>query len=143
MINTSDCIENKKEGSVSNTMQERRKKRGPIIDFLLLGLIVTLTTVILVIILSKDEFKFQKISASKEESKTESVNSNLSTESSAFPGIRIVTDVSNDKRTPFAIHYPQTDNKVFNDAVLQYISDSKENYLASMKKIKIKKLWVN
>ena len=135
MIGTSDCIENKNEGSVSNTMQERRKKRGPLIDFLLLGLIVALTTIILVIILSKDEFKFQKISASKE-SNTESVNSNISTESSAFPGIRIVTDVSNDKRTPFAIHYPQTDNEVFNDAVLQYITDSKENYLASMKKDK-------
>lgn len=142
MTDTSDCIENKKEGSVSKTMQERRKRRGPIIDFLLLSLIVTLTTVILFIILSKDEFKFQKISASKE-SETESVNSHLSTESSAFPGIRIVTDVSNDKRTPFAIHYPQTDNEVLNDAVLQYISDSKENYLTSMKKIKIKKQWVN
>ncbi|KOY84085.1 polysaccharide deacetylase family protein [Lysinibacillus macroides] len=118
-------------------MQERRRRRGPIIDFLLLGLIVTLTTIILVIILSKDEFKFQKISASKE-TDTESVNSNLSTESSAFPGIRIVTDVSNDQRTPFAIHYPQTDNEAFNDAVLQYISDSKENYLASMKKNKDK-----
>lgn len=123
-------------------MQERRRRRGPIIDFLLLGLIVTLTTIILVIILSKDEFKFQKINASKE-TDTESVNSNLSTESSAFPGIRIVTDVSNDHRTPFAIHYPQTDNDAFNDAVLQYISDSKENYLASMKKIKIKKRWAN
>ncbi|WP_341301451.1 polysaccharide deacetylase family protein [Lysinibacillus sp. FSL H8-0500] len=118
-------------------MQERRRRRGPIIDFLLLGLIVTLTTIILVIILSKDEFKFQKINASKE-TDTESVNSNLSTESSAFPGIRIVTDVSNDHRTPFAIHYPQTDNDAFNDAVLQYISDSKENYLASMKKNKDK-----
>ncbi|MFJ7369693.1 polysaccharide deacetylase family protein [Lysinibacillus sp. NPDC098008] len=118
-------------------MQERRRRRGPIIDFLLLGLIVSLTTVILVIILSKDEFKFQKINAS-EEADTESVNSNLSTEGSAFPGIRIVTDVSNDKRTPFAIHYPQTDNDAFNDVVLQYISDSKENYLASMKKNKDK-----
>lgn len=137
MTGTSDCIENKKEGSVSKTMQERRKRRGPIIDFLLLSLIVTLTTIILFIILSKDDFKFQKISASKE-SETESVNSHLSTESSAFPGIRIVTDVSNDKRTPFAIHYPQTDNEVFNDAVLQYISDSKENYLTSMKKNKDK-----
>lgn len=49
-----------------------------------------------------------------------------------------MTDVSNDKRTPFAIHYPQTDNDAFNDVVLQYISDSKENYLASMKKNKDK-----
>ncbi|AVK82525.1 1,4-beta-xylanase [Lysinibacillus sp. B2A1] len=116
-------------------MPERRRRRGPMIDFLLIGLIITLTTIILVIILSKDDFKFQKISASKG---TESVPSNLSTESSAFPGIRIVTDVSNDKQTPFAIHYPQTDNKAFNEAVLQYISDSKETYLSSMKKIKNK-----
>ncbi|MBG9456980.1 1,4-beta-xylanase [Lysinibacillus sphaericus] len=120
-------------------MPERRKKRGPMIDFLLIGLIISLTTIILVIILSKDDFKFQKISASKEtETETDSITSNLSTESSAFPGIRIVTDVSNDKRTPFAIHYPETDNKAFNDAVLKYITDSKENYLSSMKKNKDK-----
>ena len=36
------------------------------IDFLLIGLIITLTTIILVIILSKDDFKFQKISASRD-----------------------------------------------------------------------------
>lgn len=41
-------------------MQERRKRRGPMIDFLLIGLIITLTSIILVIILSKDDFKFQK-----------------------------------------------------------------------------------
>ncbi|MFJ7731365.1 polysaccharide deacetylase family protein [Lysinibacillus sp. NPDC097231] len=117
-------------------MPERRK-RGPMIDFLLIGLILTLTTIILVIILSKDDFKFQKISASKE-TNSDSISSNLSTESSAFPGIRIVTDVSNDTLTPFAIHYPQTDNEAFNNAVLQYITDSKENYLTSMKKNKDK-----
>lgn len=41
-------------------MPERRRRRGPMIDFLLIGLIITLTTIILVIILSKDDFKFQK-----------------------------------------------------------------------------------
>ncbi|WP_433595773.1 polysaccharide deacetylase family protein [Lysinibacillus xylanilyticus] len=120
-------------------MPERRKRRGPMIDFLLIGLIITLTTIILVIILSKDDFKFQKISASKETT-SESIKSNLSTESSAFPGIRIVSDVSNDKRTPFAIHYPETDNKAFNDAVLQYITESKENYLSSMNETKDKEV---
>ncbi|KMY30899.1 1,4-beta-xylanase [Lysinibacillus xylanilyticus] len=120
-------------------MPERRKKRGPMIDFLLIGLIITLTTIILVIILSKDDFKFQKISASKETT-SDSIKSNLSTESSAFPGIRIVSDVSNDKRTPFAIHYPETDNKAFNDAVLQYITESKENYLSSMNENKDKEV---
>ncbi|WP_068985132.1 polysaccharide deacetylase family protein [Lysinibacillus xylanilyticus] len=118
--------------------ERRRRRRGQRIDFLLIGLIITLSTIILVIILSKDDFKFQKISASKETT-SDSIKSNLSTESSAFPGIRIVTDVSDDKRTPFAIHYPETDNEAFNDAVLQYIKDSKENYLASMKKNKDKK----
>jgi len=116
--------------------RSKRKRRGPMIDFLLVGLIITLTTIILVILLSKDDFKFQKISASKEEPP---ITSKVSTENSAFPGIRIVTDVSNDERTPFALHYPETDNKAFNDAVLQYIKDSKENYLSSMKKNKDKK----
>lgn len=111
--------------------QARKKHRGPLIDFLLIGLIITLTSIILVIILSKDDFKFQKISASNKQSST-SLDSNLSTESTAFPGIRIVTDVSNDKRTPYAIHYPQTENEVFNEKVLQYINSSKENYLLAM-----------
>ncbi|KOS66440.1 1,4-beta-xylanase [Lysinibacillus contaminans] len=111
--------------------QQRNKRRGPIIDLLLIGLIISLTSIILFIILSKDDFKFQKTSAD---------DSNLSTESSAFPGIRIVTDVSNDKRTPFAINYPQTENETFNDEMSQYITSSKENYLNSMKKIKDKEV---
>ncbi|MEK5330182.1 MULTISPECIES: polysaccharide deacetylase family protein [unclassified Lysinibacillus] len=115
-------------------IEERRKRRRPIIDLLLIGLIVTLISIILVIILSKDEFKFQKISASKDTNS----ESNLSTENSAFPGIRIVSDVSNDKRSPFAVHYPQTENKVFNETVLQYITDAKDNYLSSMKNNKNK-----
>ncbi|WP_409367752.1 polysaccharide deacetylase family protein [Lysinibacillus sp. 38-6] len=117
-------------------LQVRRKRRGPLIDFLLIGLIVTLISIILVIILSKDDFKFQKISASKDTAGE--TTSKLSTENSAFPGIRIVSDVSKDKRTPFALHYPQTENKVFNDAVLQYITDAKENYLLAMAKNKNK-----
>jgi len=116
-------------------IEERRKRRRPIIDLLLIGLIVTLISIILVIILSKDEFKFQKISASKDTNS----ESNLSTENSAFPGIRIVSDVSKDKRSPFAVHYPQTENKVFNETVLQYITEAKDNYLSSMKKNKDKK----
>ena len=115
------------EGSVSTMTQQRNKRRGPIIDLLLIGLIIALTSIILVIILAKDDFKFQKTSAS---------GSNLTTESSAFPGIRITTDVSNDNRTPFAINYPQTENEAFNDEVSQYITSSKENYLQSMQKNK-------
>ncbi|MFJ7952572.1 polysaccharide deacetylase family protein [Lysinibacillus sp. NPDC096418] len=107
--------------------QQRKKRRGPIIDLLLIGLIIALTSIILVIILSNDDFKFQKTSAN---------DSNLSTESSAFPGIRIVTDVSNDKRTPFAINYPQTESKSFNEEVTQYVQSSKEHYLKSMKEHK-------
>ena len=107
--------------------QQRKKRRGPVIDLLLIGLIIALTTIILVITLSNDDFKFQKTSAS---------DSNLTTESSAFPGISIVTDVSNDKRTPFAINYPQTESKSFNNEVSKYITASKEHYLKSMKKFK-------
>ncbi|AHN20367.1 polysaccharide deacetylase family protein [Lysinibacillus varians] len=118
-------------------IQERRKKRGPMIDFLLIGLIVTLISIILVIVLSKDHFKFQKISASKDTNSE--ATSNLSTENSAFPGIRIASDVSKDKRAPFAVHYPQTESEIFNDAVLQYITEAKEDYLLSMKKNKDKK----
>ncbi|GLC88052.1 polysaccharide deacetylase family protein [Lysinibacillus piscis] len=118
-------------------MSERNKRRGPLIDLLLIALIIALTSIILVILLSKDGLKFQKISASKETPVT-SIDSNLSTESSAFPGIRIVTDMSNDTHTPFAIHYPQTDNEAFNQAVLQYITKSKENYLLAMNKNKNK-----
>lgn len=118
-------------------IQERRKKRGPMIDFLLIGLIVTLISIILVIVLSKDHFKFQKISASKDTNSE--ATSNLSTENSAFPGIRIASDVSKDKRAPFAVHYPQTESEVFNDVVLQYITEAKEDYLLSMKKNKDKK----
>lgn len=118
-------------GSAFIMTKQRKKRRGPIIDLLLLGLIISLTSIILVIILSNDDFKFQKTSAS---------DNNLSTESSAFPGIRIVTDSSNDKKAPFAINYPQTESKTFNDEVFQYISSAKEQYLKSMNKIKEKEV---
>ncbi|MEG0259148.1 MAG: polysaccharide deacetylase family protein [Lysinibacillus sp.] len=109
-------------------MTQVRRKRRPLIDLVLIGIIVSLTTVILFIVLSKDTFKFQKTNAES--------TKNISTESSTFPGIRIVTDVANDKQTPLAIHYPQTESSAFNEEVLQYINTSKENYLNTMKKKK-------
>ncbi|CAM5600798.1 1,4-beta-xylanase OS=Lysinibacillus sphaericus OX=1421 GN=LS41612_20760 PE=4 SV=1 [Lysinibacillus sphaericus] len=117
-------------------IQERRKKRSPMIDFLLIGLIVTLISIIPVMLLSND-FKFQKTSAYKD-TNSEATNK-INNENAAFPGIGFTSDVSKDKRTPFAVHYPQTESEVFNDVVLQYITKAKEDYLLSMKKNKDKK----
>lgn len=48
---------------------------------------------------------------------------------SKYPGIKIVTETSNDKSTPFALQYPQSVHSSFNDKVNTYIKDAKENYL--------------
>ena len=51
---------------------------------------------------------------------------------STYPGIKIITQTSNDSFNPFAIQYPQSVHKQFNDEISLYINVAKENYLKAM-----------
>lgn len=105
-----------------------RKKRGLWIDLSLLGSILGLGIVIVFLTIFNTDFKFQKTEASDE-----GLNSDLKEEDSAFPGVKIATDISNDGIMPFAIQYPLTNSKAFNEAILQYIETSKNSYINTMR----------
>ncbi|MEK4228153.1 polysaccharide deacetylase family protein [Solibacillus sp. FSL H8-0538] len=105
-----------------------RRKRGPWIDITLISSIIALIAVIVFFAIITDDFKFQKTSASEKES-----SSDLTEEDSAFPGVRIATDISNDKEMPFALQYPLTNFDSFNEAVTTYIQLSKERYINAMR----------
>ena len=58
----------------------------------------------------------------------------IDTIDSSYPGIKIITETSNDTYSPFAIQYPQSLHSPFNDAISTYISHAKQGYLAAMEK---------
>lgn len=60
------------------------------------------------------------------------IDSSITEEASAFPGIRIVSDMSNDPTLPFAIQYPQTNDEQFNNMIEEYITSSKKKYIQAM-----------
>ena len=106
-----------------------RKRRGPWIDLLLIGTIVVLGAFIVYLTVLSDE----PIFSPNDEIIAKGAVSNISEEESTFPGVRIVTDISNDENMPFAIQYPLTQYESFNEAMLDYINDSKEYYINMMR----------
>ena len=48
---------------------------------------------------------------------------------SKYPGIKIITEISNDESAPFALQYPQSEHSSFNKKVNTYVEDAKDNYL--------------
>lgn len=105
-----------------------RKKRGPWIDLLLICSIVLLGTAIvyLTIVSDKPIFPIEEVSITE-------ASSNISEEESSFPGVRIVTDISNDNKMPFAIQYPLTQFESFNETITNYITDAKNYYISMMR----------
>jgi|GEM_PF-85125 len=53
---------------------------------------------------------------------------------SSYPGIKIITESSNDERAPYAVQYPQSEFTDFNEKVKEYISTAKDEYLLSLEK---------
>lgn len=51
---------------------------------------------------------------------------------SNYPGIKIITEISNDPYTPFALQYPQSVHNSFNDEIKTYIKEARDNYLTKM-----------
>lgn len=56
---------------------------------------------------------------------TNSTNSN-------YPGIKIVSEISNDESTHFALQYPQSEHNSFNEKTKSYIEKIKATYLEEM-----------
>lgn len=107
---------------------ERRKRRGLWIDLILIGAIIVLAAaVVFFTVINPDQQQ-----ATEDEPK-DTIQGEVTESQSSFPGIRIVTDISNDKTMPYAIQYPQSDSDSFNEAVTKFITASKENYIAEMR----------
>lgn len=104
-----------------------RKQRGPWIDLFLIGSIIFLGAIIVYLTVLSDEpiFPIRDEISAKEQTITE--------ETSAFPGVKIVTDISEDKKMPYSIQYPQTEYEAFNKAVTTYIEQSKQYYISMMR----------
>lgn len=106
-----------------------RRKRGPWIDMALITGIFILVGFIVFFIITDSE------AGSPQPEVTASgtiVDSNITEEESVFPGIRIVSDISNEPALPFAIQYPQTDDENFNSIIEEYITSSKTAFIHDM-----------
>lgn len=103
-----------------------RKRRGPWIDLFLIGSIVFLGAIIVYLTVLSDEpiFPIRDETSAEEHTITE--------EASKFPGV-IVTDISDDKKMPYAIQYPLTEYEAFNKAITTYIEQSKQYYINMMR----------
>ena len=108
----------------------RLKKRGPWIDLLLIASILSLVGVIIFLTVINDDFSLRDKEAN---AAYPSIDSSVTEEKSTFPGIRIISDISNDPTLPFALQYPQTNDELFNSLVEEYITSSKKNYISAIR----------
>ncbi|GKV66450.1 MULTISPECIES: polysaccharide deacetylase family protein [Sporosarcina] len=105
---------------------KRRKRRSLWIDVAFSSAIMAMTAFALLLIFNTSD---SSTSASpnkiKEEPKPEVL---INSSDSNFPGIKIVTETTNDPKQPFAIQYPQSEYEEFNSRILEYIDQWKTRY---------------
>ncbi|MBB4824207.1 peptidoglycan/xylan/chitin deacetylase (PgdA/CDA1 family) [Sporosarcina luteola] len=113
----------------------RKPRRKVWIDFAFSIAIITLTIAAIFIVSSPGHKKEQKNNSTN-------ATASVSIESieSTYPGIKIVTEMSNDKKAPYAIQYPQSTHNQFNEEVLSYINNERSHFLKRMDQLsKVKK----
>ena len=110
------------------------KRHSPLIDItasiVVLSLVVI--SVFLLIIITKDKAHSPLVNKSNKalaSTVTDSIDSK-------YPGIKIVTEISNDESSPFALQYPQSGHSSFNEEVNTYIKNAKDNYLNELAEYK-------
>ena len=105
-----------------------RKRRSIWIDITFSLAIITLTVaaIYLVSLTTKNE------AAPSSDVKSSRASSPVvvDTIDSNYPGIKIITETSNDPSSPFAIQYPQSIHSYFNEEISTYIKKAKKNYLS-------------
>src|SRR5690606_11013960 len=96
-------------------------KRESIIILFLLGMIIVLTLL----------YMNDKDSNPNNNMKNDStaVEEHTSTEQSNYTGIHIVKDIHDEALYKVAIHYPEFDNDSLNEAIREYITVSKQQFL--------------
>ncbi|KXH87227.1 polysaccharide deacetylase family protein [Sporosarcina sp. HYO08] len=108
--------------------RSQRKRRISWIDVTFSIAIITLTFAAIYLITQKT--KNEALATSGKENVTTVII--VDTIDSSYPGIKIVTETSNDAISPFAIQYPQSVHQDFNDEVTSYIETAKQQYLTTI-----------
>ncbi|TQR20406.1 polysaccharide deacetylase family protein [Psychrobacillus vulpis] len=105
----------------------RSRKRGRWIDITFIVAIVLLSSLMAFLLLLPTSAKQEEkmVNASPPNESKEEINES----DSAYEGIRIITETSNDEFTPYAIQYPQSDVPSFNEIVKAYTQKIKTLYL--------------
>lgn len=105
------------------------KNRFPFFDFLLTILTIILlgTGAYLIFLYTGDSSANSSIPKDVDD-----IASTIDEVDSNFTGIKIITEISNDPNTPFAIQYPQSKHIAFNDKVKKYIKRLKYDYLMNI-----------
>lgn len=105
----------------------RSKKRGRWIDMTFIIIILALSSLMVFLLMLPNSAKKEKelVSANLPAVPKEQINES----DSVYPGIRIITETSNDKKTPYAIQFPQSNVPEFNDLVKAYTNNLKTLYL--------------
>lgn len=105
------------------------KRRRPRIDILF-------TFVISTLILGAGYLLFLSSNGSASPSKNKghatAPPSTIDTMDSKYPGIKIISEISNDLDIPFAIQYPQSAHETFNDTIKTYIKKANNAYLTEI-----------
>lgn len=105
----------------------RFQKKGRWIDITFIITILALSSLTVFLLTLPDPAKKEKevVSANLPTVPKEQINES----DSVYPGIRIITETSNDEKTPYAIQFPQSNVPQFNDLVKTYTNNLKKLYL--------------
>ena len=118
-------------------MRKTHKKRRPVwIDLIFSTIIFSVILVgIIVIFTSK---KNEATSPPKNTNTDVDIEFPILTDTidSNYPGIKIITKISNDPHAPFALQFPQSIHDSFNTKVKNYITNIKDRYLAEIAEYK-------
>lgn len=114
-------------------IMKHTRKRFPFFD-----IILTTLTLILIGATAYLMFAFNSKSAANSTKPTDidNIPSTIDESESNFAGIKIITEISNDMNTPFAIQYPQSKHISFNDIVKKYIKNLKYDHLINIAEYK-------
>ncbi|WP_342598167.1 polysaccharide deacetylase family protein [Psychrobacillus sp. FSL H8-0483] len=115
------------------SISPRSRKRSHWIDILCIVAIILLSSLIVFLLLKSTSTKQQGIVASSKQSSE--AKEKIKESNSVYPGIRIITETSNEKKAPYAIQYPQSNVQSFNEIVKTYTQKLKTLYLEETKYI--------
>lgn len=106
---------------------KKRKRRSLWIDMAFSAAIISMTAIALLLIFNTSDSSTSASPNKKDEPKK--LEFVVNSTDSSFPGVKIVTETTNDPNQPYAIQYPQSEYPEFNEQILQYIDQWKKQYV--------------